>query len=161
MRRGAQGAAWQAARATHAGATHGAAVAPVFATPAHRELGGYFQMGGLRRGVGGGGGGARLGIGLGCGGRVLLQGVAAGMWRRVNKVPIIPIPWGAAAAAAGGAAEEACCGTGAAAPTGAAVRAALVFWKRELAAGGGGGARAAGAAPPFFLPKPLPRAAVV
>ena len=35
MRRCAQGAAWQAARPPHASATHGAAVAPVFATPAH------------------------------------------------------------------------------------------------------------------------------
>ena len=80
------------------------------------------------------------------------QGVAAGMWRRVTMVPIIPIPWGAAAAAAGGAAEEACCGTGAA---GAAARAAPVFCGLPR----GGGARAAGAAPPFFLPKPLARAA--
>ena len=90
--------------------------------------------------------------GLGCGGRVWRQGVAAGMWRRVTMVPIIPIPWGAAAAAAGGAAEEACCGTGA---VGAAARAAPVFC--GLPRGGGG--RAAGAAPPFFLPKPLARAA--
>ena len=82
MRRGAQGAAWQAARATHAGATHGAAVAPVFATAAHGELGGHFQMGGLRRGVGGGGGGARLGIGLGCGGWVVGAGCGGRVWLR-------------------------------------------------------------------------------